>query len=355
MIRAGRFYLIGVCCAVLGLVGGGGSALAQTGLAQTGLAQTGFAQTGFAQTGLAQSGTSPSANAPGPADPADPAEALGPGLWRIEPGDTDARSVVYLFANLHILDEAADAPDWRSPAIIGALENARTVWLEADMTSAEASETARKALEEEGDNPPGTTLSARLGDDANLLTPVAIAIRAPVSALEPMRPWKAHIVINLEMLRQSGLLPEADPGTVLRARARDNDQRIDFLETSAAQFAVLTDLDERTEASLLEATLRTFEETRDGLPALEAAWRAGDMAAIDALMNAPLRAAAPLAYEALVVERNQRWAAQIQAIAGDRGDSFVILGARHLAGPDSVIAMLREAGHAVSRVSPEAP
>ena len=306
----------------------------------------------------------------------DPAESpvmdAGPALWRVTAGDTKARTDFYLFANIHALDahndglvedraedlfEDPDAPDqqastpsWQSPALEAALSAAEVVWLEADMSGTTATEDATRALQEFGDNPPGITLSERLGDDASLISPAAAAIGAPPQAFEPMRPWKAHLILNLELLRQSGMLPEEDPGAVIRRESDAAGREVDFFETSAAQFAILTDLDAKTEESLLSATLQTFEEIRDSLPTLAGAWRAGDMEAVDILMNEPLRRRAPLAYDALVVQRNQAWVERIEKIARGKKTAFIVLGARHLAGPDSVVAMLREAGFEVTPV-----
>ena len=53
-------------------------------------------------------------------------------------------------------------------------------------------------------------------------------------------------------------------------------------------------------------------------------------------------------YETLLVGRNRRWVPQIEAcLAAQR--CFVVVGAAHLVGPDSVVAMLKAKGYTVTQ------
>ncbi|MGB3627242.1 MAG: TraB/GumN family protein, partial [Henriciella sp.] len=52
-------------------------------------------------------------------------------------------------------------------------------------------------------------------------------------------------------------------------------------------------------------------------------------------------------YEAIFLDRNKTWVPQIEAMLDEPGTVFVAVGAGHLAGPDSVITMLRDEGYDV--------
>ncbi len=52
----------------------------------------------------------------------------------------------------------------------------------------------------------------------------------------------------------------------------------------------------------------------------------------------------PGVYRTLVVDRNRRWADQIQQLLGDDKRIFIVVGVGHLVGPDSVPALLRARG-----------
>ena len=51
--------------------------------------------------------------------------------------------------------------------------------------------------------------------------------------------------------------------------------------------------------------------------------------------------------KALLTDRNQRWALQIQTMLREKRVFFITVGAGHLAGPEGVPALLRQAGYKV--------
>jgi uncharacterized protein YbaP (TraB family) len=58
----------------------------------------------------------------------------------------------------------------------------------------------------------------------------------------------------------------------------------------------------------------------------------------------------PDLYAALLTNRNASWVSQIEGILAGKGVSFMAVGAGHLIGPDSVIAMLEARGVTAERV-----
>ena len=56
------------------------------------------------------------------------------------------------------------------------------------------------------------------------------------------------------------------------------------------------------------------------------------------------------AYDRLLTNRNAKWVPQIEAMLDAPGTKLVAVGAGHLAGPDSVIKMLRDKGYTVEVV-----
>jgi uncharacterized protein YbaP (TraB family) len=84
------------------------------------------------------------------------------------------------------------------------------------------------------------------------------------------------------------------------------------------------------------------------LDLLVAEWADGDMDGIATLVASPdASGLGDEAYEAILVRRNARWVPQIEAMLDRPGQIFIAVGAGHLAGPDSVITMLRQRGHTV--------
>lgn len=77
-------------------------------------------------------------------------------------------------------------------------------------------------------------------------------------------------------------------------------------------------------------------------------WLAGDSEALAEQMNEGLKEVPHLA-QALLYDRNEKWVPQIESLLDEPGHHFVAVGAGHLVGENSVIDMLREAGHEVTR------
>ena len=81
------------------------------------------------------------------------------------------------------------------------------------------------------------------------------------------------------------------------------------------------------------------------------AWANGDTTTLNALVNADLQESAPEAYEALVTERNERYAALILGALNETyGTGLVALGAGYLSGPQSIPAIIEGKGIAIERV-----
>ena len=82
---------------------------------------------------------------------------------------------------------------------------------------------------------------------------------------------------------------------------------------------------------------------------LRRAWLAGDETVlVEATKDGIL--ADPELHEALLVGRNRKWAAQLDAMFRQPAMPFVAVGAAHLVGPDGLAAMLERRGYTVQRV-----
>ncbi|GAB4519465.1 MAG: TraB/GumN family protein [Amphiplicatus sp.] len=285
-----------------------------------------------------------------------PAAALGapppgaavPPMWRL----ADADSEIWLLGTFHILPKDLD---WRSPPVAAAFDGAETVWFEAEVDTPAARQKTVQIIMTQGFNPPGETLSAMLApEDASRLAEVTQELGLPLSAIDPMRPWQAFLTLSVQFIVNQGFDPGSGVETKLLAEARAAGRELRFFETIEEQLALFTTLDPETEKKLLVVTLRDWDKQQAQFDALFEAWRTGDAEAIDRLMNETLRAEAPKVYDALIVRRNEAWAAEIAGLMAGSGRALVAVGAAHLAGERSVPALLRERGFTVERYGLEA-
>ena len=83
---------------------------------------------------------------------------------------------------------------------------------------------------------------------------------------------------------------------------------------------------------------------------LVTAWAAGDIKTLDELFIVEAKAEGGSFYEALFTNRNRNWAGRIETMLKGKGTIFIAVGAAHLIGEDSVLAMLKAKGIASERV-----
>ena len=86
------------------------------------------------------------------------------------------------------------------------------------------------------------------------------------------------------------------------------------------------------------------------LDTMVSAWAQGDVATLDRVAVQEMKSDSPELYKVLLVERNTDWANQIQTLLQGSGTAFIAVGAAHLAGEDSVQAILKSRGVTVEPV-----
>lgn len=289
----------------------------------------------------------PTQAAPAPAAAAPAAGATtakGPAMWRI----TGAKSRIYLFGTVHLLPKGTV---WQTPAMEAAMADTKITVVEADIESAYARSTMMMLAYEYGRNPSWQTLRGVLG--AERYAKFAAAAKhygVSVQNMEPMRPWLAIMQISSAALNAAGF--EREHGverTVLAAAKRAND-KIRALETVEAQVKALAKLDGEDMLANVDREIAELYDVEHTLKPMVEAWAHGDVAAVDRLSVATMRAEAPALYRALLLERNANWVDVLTRWHAGEGTYFVAVGAAHLAGPDSVVAMLAKKGIKAERV-----
>lgn len=272
-----------------------------------------------------------------------------PPMWRL----TDADSEIFFVGTFHALPRDVD---WRSDALALAADKAHTVVFEAEVDTPRAQRRAQEIVVRSGRNKPGVTLSKILGPDvAPKLAAAASGLGIDPAALEPLRPWQAFLALSIKFLIGQGFDPGAGLDQVLLSEARLRGRSLRFFETVDQQMNLFAGMSPDEEKLLLETTLREWDDQPADVRAMLAAWQRGDLETIDMLMNGAMRDAAPGVYDRLIVARNRMWADRTEELIEGSGTVLIAVGAAHLAGADSLPAILAERGHDVVRWPPAAP
>jgi len=259
-----------------------------------------------------------------------------PAMWKFSDEDT----TVYLYGTVHLLK-----PDvtWRAPALETALNEADTLVLEADIASPESQAGLQKLIMEYGNFPEGQSLSGVLEDeDEAVVSAVLQANGIPLQAVENVKPWMIGLQLGMMQIMKAGYDPQSGVETLLLADA--GDKKLAYLETAETQIKVLggAPIDEQVKG--LMATLSTLELGEEYLDTLVAEWADGDVKGVGRMMSNPAMFGTQQAYDALLTTRNENWIPTLKALLEEPGTKFVAVGAGHLAGPDSVVDMLKKEG-----------
>lgn len=264
-----------------------------------------------------------------------PASAKPP-VWIVR----DKDSTIILFGSVHVLPAGLD---WMPQQLADALPKADDLWFEIPITAATQQEAAT-LVQSLGPFPSTDNLSNHLTPaEGQKLRRVADKLSLSLLALDRMRPWLAELMLSNAMDMRVGASATEGVEEKVQALAPPTAHRRAF-ETTREQIGFLAGAPMDTQVASLDETLSEIEDRPETYGKVVEDWRAGDIAALKADALDPLRDAAPVLYQRLIVERNARWTRTIQQRLAGHGVTVIVVGAGHLIGPDGVPAMLRARG-----------
>ena len=261
-----------------------------------------------------------------------------PAIWLVQ----SPTAKVYLFGTMHILPKHAD---WFGPKIAAAFADSHVLVEEADVGFGDPKAVAGIM---------GQAIAPDFDLWAKLPAASAVKFRSqlvkchlPDSVVGHFRPWFASMLPTI-----CGLMDKADgtlsvaassPEAALAARAKQAGKSQDYFETAAQQIGYLSGASEAVQMKELESAIDEGDSGGDDFNGMEASWLAGDVPALAKLVGGMHDKGADF-YDVIFTQRNARFASRIGAMLRESKTVFVAIGAGHLAGPDSVQALLAKAG-----------
>lgn len=263
-------------------------------------------------------------------------------LWEI----TGTRNRIVLLGSIHFL-RAADYP--LAPAIASAFDQADVVLMEIDMDDLDPAASA-KTVAALAQDTRGRTLPELLGPGAwKAASAEARELGLDLAPMTPFEPWYAAVVVTQLRLAQLGFDPSLGVESRMAADAQRLGKEIRGLETLESQLGALDSLSADAQREFLQSTLEEAGEVGDMADDMIAAWKAGDVRALDADLLGSVREQ-PEVYRALIVRRNEHFANAIGDLVNGRKNYLIVIGALHLVGPDSVLRMLERQGVASRQI-----
>jgi len=276
---------------------------------------------------------------------AEPQPEPRPALWLL--ADEDTR--IYMFGTIHVLPPGFR---WRSAAL--------------DKAVVEAAELVVETYEAPGT---GTSLQGGAGFFADKPVPILqrvpkkkrkalkVAIEAsglPLPRLDRMHSWAAAMALGIaQMLDEYGVEDVSEaPGVedILEEAFRGAGKPILSVEDGDAVLASMSALPEAVQTGLLLEAIAPAAGEAEGDPAGsvgEADWVAGRSEALDLALEPGFP---PALFDVLVRRRNAAWTLWLEERLKKPGTLLFAVGAGHLAGRESVQAMLARRGLSVKRI-----
>jgi uncharacterized protein YbaP (TraB family) len=265
-----------------------------------------------------------------------------PALWQV----SDADTTIYLFGTIHLLP--ADL-EWRTAKFDQALQGSQQLVVETivDQQHPESIQSAEMSLGFKQGLPP---IAQRVpaADVPRLRTAIA-STGVPEKFFDQMKTWLAAIQLLGVQFRTMGLKGSNGPEEVMRQQFLSEHKPIGELETNVEQFSYFDRLPEKAQRSLLEGAIAPQTGMDKDYNGMLASWAKGDVKRIAQTFNHDL-ADSPDLKQSLLEQRNANWAKWIEQRMAQPGTIMVAVGAGHLAGPDSVVALLQRDGFSVQRV-----
>lgn len=282
------------------------------------------------------------APAPAPTQAAAPAmKDADPALWVVKDEDT----TIYLFGTVHLLKPGLS---WFDEAVKKAFDESGELVTELGGPPDPA--TVQPLMLKYGVNMTGPTLTEKVPAEKRAAFLKALAdLGMPQGAIDRFDPWLAGTQLSMLALVKAGYDPQSGVEEALDKAAKAANKPVSGLETIEQQLGFFDSLSERAQLLMLTEAVDKLDTAAAEFDKLVNEWAEGDAEGLATLMNEALRTSPELS-KVLLSDRNARWADWIKTRLDKPGVVFVAVGAGHLAGNDSVQAMLAKRSVKTERI-----
>jgi uncharacterized protein YbaP (TraB family) len=196
----------------------------------------------------------------------------------------------------------------------------------------------------------GTTIDKVLKTDTYQALAVHLSSRQiPMQAFASHKPSLLAISLTFIELEAMGYTSEG-VDMFFANKAKDQGKEQGWLETPDEQLAFIADMGDDDPDTMIEYTLKDIKKMPEMFAKLHSTWLAGDMQGMADVGITPFKVDYPAIYQDLLVTRNNNWLPKIENMLNDPPIEFILVGALHLSGPDSVLAKLRAKGYKIEKL-----
>lgn len=262
-------------------------------------------------------------------------------LWKVSKGNSE----LFIGGTIHVLS----AKDYPLPIEFPqAYQQSQRIVFETDMDAMATPEIQQQLLQRMIYQQ-GKTLRDEITEETyKALSDYLSSVGLSVEMFNQFKPSMIVMTLLMTELQRLGM---ADTGVdkYFKNLAVEDAKAIGMLETVGTQLDVLENLGKGQENEMILSTIEEMKELPLLMGEMKQAWRTGNINSLEKIGISPMKINYPDLYRLLIVNRNNAWLPKIEALLLTPEVEFILVGALHLVGQESVIAQLKQLGYRVDK------
>lgn len=175
----------------------------------------------------------------------------------------------------------------------------------------------------------------------------ATKVAFPLAQMQTFEPAFVGLMLSVLEMQKLGFSEGID--AFYYKEAKENNKSLGALETPDEQLEFMVSMTKVDPNVFILSTLQDLDNLPKIMESTVSAWRRGDLDELDNLLGEPMRKDVPALYNVILKQRNKAWIKEIEALLKTPEKELILVGAMHLAGPDSVLSMLKAKGMSITR------
>lgn len=265
--------------------------------------------------------------------------------WKV----SDSNSHVWVLGSIHM----ADSTLYPLPqAIMLAFDSASALAVEINISDTVQAMDVTRRMMQAGVYGAGERLVDHIPDTmAKSIDSLMQVWDLPFAALNTLKPWLASVRISALAIERTGIAAQHGIDVHLLEKTHEKSLPVVSLETASQQAEIFGGLPDSTQVRMLEWTMQSVVRIDDMVDSLFLHWKNGDSAALHDLVFGDEfdRPEFATLRDRVYTQRNRVMAKGIAQMLQDDRPVFVVVGAAHLLGPQSVLELLAEQGMRVEK------
>lgn len=260
-------------------------------------------------------------------------------LWEVK----TATNTVFLLGSLHLLKSDAYP---LAAEINTAYSLCSRVIFETDMGAMQDPAVLTRMLNM-GQYPEGQTLLQNIPEDMRLALQKRMTdLGLPMEQFVRFKPWFLAVTLTTLELQRLGFSPLNGIDVHYYGRAQSDEKEIGFFEPIEYQLDLLGNMSSEDQNDFLGQTLKDLEIAAEMAGDMMRYWQKGQVDKLYSLLFKSFQDY-PKIKDRLLLERNKDWVKKIETMLEAPENVFIVVGAGHLIGPQSVVALLKQKGYKI--------